>query len=81
MVKLKSRMGYVSKAIVSGVVTALGSLVVIMSGGGSFQDVTPVEWVTVALAVASSYGFTYAVPNKVGMAYEPPRPSGNDLPD
>lgn len=53
-----------AKAVVSGLVAAISTLLLLLSGNETLADVTFVEWLIVVLAVASSFGFTYVVPNK-----------------
>lgn len=54
-----------AKAIVAGIAATIGALLLVVQGNETLADVTFVEWLTVAGLVLGSYGFVYAVPNKL----------------
>lgn len=54
-----------AKAIVAGIAATVGALLLVVQGNETLADVTFVEWLTVAGLVLGSYGFVYAVPNKL----------------
>ncbi len=49
-----------AKAFVAAATAGLGSLATALAD----NVVTPVEWVTVAIALLGALGLTYAIPNK-----------------
>ena len=54
----------VAKALVAGLAALIGGLLLVVSEGEGFGDVTLTEWLIVAGTVLGSYGFTWAIPNK-----------------
>lgn len=56
-----------AKAITAGVLVFLAQLQVVIGQGG-IQEVAALtvgQWITIVLATATAYGFTYAVPNAI----------------
>lgn len=53
------------KAILSGVITGLGTLATALADGA----VTPLEWTFVALSAVTAYGTVYGVRQPTGLAY------------
>lgn len=58
------RMQSVAKAIVAGIAALIGSLLLVITGGEGFADVTTAEWLVVAGSVLGVYGVTWVVPNR-----------------
>lgn len=54
----------VAKAIYAGVVSALGSLTVVLVGHTSLSQVTAGQWVTTALAALVSAGGVFGISNR-----------------
>lgn len=52
------------KAILGGVGAAVWSLTAYVSGDETLADVTTSEWLFVTLAVLTTFGIVYVVPNK-----------------
>jgi hypothetical protein len=59
-----SRIRPVAKAFAAGLAALIGGLLLVVTGGEGFGDVTTAEWLIVAGTVLGSYGFTWAVPNR-----------------
>ncbi len=53
-----------AKAVASAIVTVAAYLVGVIPAEGGFGDVSTVQWLGAVVALAGSFGVTYAVPNK-----------------
>lgn len=58
------KMAPVAKAIAAGLVAALGSLALFITGDEGFGDVTTGEWITAGVNVLAAYGIVWTVPNR-----------------
>jgi hypothetical protein len=53
-----------AKAFYAGAVAALSGLTTVLTGGDSFGQVTPAQWVTIALAALLAFGGVYGLQNR-----------------
>lgn len=54
----------VAKAIASGVAVGIAVILTMLEGTADFTSLSVSDWLWVALAVLSSYGITWAIPNR-----------------